>query len=142
MNTFGERLRELRNEIGKSQKEIGKIFNLSESTIGMYERNERKPDYETLQKFAEFFSKSTDYLLYGKEQTKSHLDRIDKDEIDVAKRMEQIKRDLASEDGLLFNGEPMSEEARESFLEAMEYAVRQTQRINKKYIPKKYRENE
>lgn len=36
----------------------------------------------------------------------------------------------------------MSEEAIESFLEAMEYAVRQTQRINKKYIPKKYRKDE
>jgi hypothetical protein len=36
----------------------------------------------------------------------------------------------------------MSEEAVESFLEAMEVAVRQTQRINKKYIPKKYRKEE
>ncbi|MCP3764641.1 helix-turn-helix transcriptional regulator [Domibacillus sp. A3M-37] len=32
----------------------------------MYERNERKPDYETLQKFAEHFSVSIDYLITGK----------------------------------------------------------------------------
>ncbi len=35
----------------------------------------------------------------------------------------------------------MSEEAIESLLEAIEYAERQTKRINKKYIPKKYRED-
>ncbi|MBU8908552.1 helix-turn-helix transcriptional regulator [Desertibacillus haloalkaliphilus] len=65
----------------------------------------------------------------------------DKDEKDVAKRMDKLRNDLTSEDGLMFNGEPMSEEAKESFLEAMEYAFRQTQRINKKYIPKKYRKD-
>lgn len=68
MKTFGERLRVLRNSTGKSQKEFGKIFNLSESTIGMYERNERKPDYGTLEKLANHFSKTTDYLLYGKDK--------------------------------------------------------------------------
>lgn len=76
------------------------------------------------------------YLGFPKEKIK-----VSKDDKDIAKRMEQIKKDLTSEDGLMFNGEPMSEEAIESFLEAMEYAVRQTQRINKKYIPKKYRDN-
>ncbi|QKY69441.1 DNA-binding protein [Lentibacillus sp. CBA3610] len=64
-----------------------------------------------------------------------------KEEKDIAKRMKQIREDLTHDDGLNFDGEPMSEEAIESLLDAMEYAVRQTQRINKKYIPKKYRNN-
>ena len=147
MSTLGERLRELRKvRVKKSQKEFGNIFGLSESAIGMYERNERKPDYETLEKFAAYLDTSVNYLITGKEvETAKSTDggnRIsDKDEKDIAKRMEQIKKDLTTEDGLLFNGEPMSEEAVESFLEAMEYAIRQTQRMNKKYIPKKYRED-
>lgn len=66
----------------------------------------------------------------------------EKDEKDIAKRMEEIKKDLSSDGGLSFLGEPMSEEAIESLIEAMEYAVRQTQRINKKYIPKKYRKDD
>ena len=147
MSTLGERLRELRKvRVKKSQKEFGSIFGLSESAIGMYERNERKPDYETLEKFAAYLDTSVNYLITGKEvETAKSTDRgnriSDKDEKDIAKRMEQIKKDLTTEDGLLFNGEPMSEEAVESFLEAMEYAIRQTQRMNKKYIPKKYRED-
>lgn len=68
-----------------------------------------------------------------------------KDEKDIAKRLEQIKKDLESGsegDGLAFHGEPMSEEAIDSLMDAMELIVRQTQRINKKYIPKKYRDKE
>lgn len=50
--------------------------------------------------------------------------------------MEEIKRDLKDSQGLMFSGEPMSEEAVDSLLDAMEYIVRQTKVINKKYIPK------
>ncbi|MED1711761.1 helix-turn-helix domain-containing protein [Bacillus thuringiensis] len=67
MSTFGERLRELRKyKVKKSQKEFGEIFGLSESAIGMYERNERKPDYETLEKMATYLDTSVNYLITGK----------------------------------------------------------------------------
>ncbi|WP_447579965.1 hypothetical protein, partial [Acinetobacter baumannii] len=61
---------------------------------------------------------------------------------DIAKRMGEIREDLTKADGLSFQAEPLSEEAVESLMEAMEHIVRQTQRINKKYIPKKYRKDE
>ena len=69
MNTFGDRLKKLRTSIKPkmSQKDFGKLFGLSESAVGMYERNERKPDYEVLQKISEYFSVSTDYLITGKD---------------------------------------------------------------------------
>lgn len=68
MNTFGERLRALRKkDAGKSQKEYGKLFGLSESAIGMYERNERNPDYDTLNKIAEYHKVSINFLLTGKD---------------------------------------------------------------------------
>lgn len=35
-----------------------------------------------------------------------------KDERDVAKRMDELREDLSSASGLLFNGEPMSDEAK------------------------------
>ncbi|TQE88657.1 helix-turn-helix domain-containing protein [Ureibacillus terrenus] len=60
---LGKRIRALRKAKKLSQKEFGKLFGLAESTIGMYERDERKPDYELLNKFADFFGVSTDYLL-------------------------------------------------------------------------------
>ncbi|MDO6851072.1 hypothetical protein Q4S57_24490 [Priestia megaterium] len=66
----------------------------------------------------------------------------EKDEKDIAKRIEAIKKDLSKDDGYMLMGEPMSEEAKESILDVMEYAIRQATRINKKYIPKKYRDNQ
>ncbi|MEK4712293.1 helix-turn-helix domain-containing protein [Sporosarcina sp. FSL K6-5500] len=62
-STLGARIKELRNQKKLSQKEFGKLFALAESTIGMYERDERKPDYETLESFAEYFGVTTGYLL-------------------------------------------------------------------------------
>lgn len=60
---FGKRLKALRTAKKISQKEFGKLFGLAESTIGMYERDERRPDFELLNKFADYFEVSTDYLL-------------------------------------------------------------------------------
>lgn len=60
---FGKKLKALRTSRKISQKEFGKIFGLAESTIGMYERDERRPDFELLNKFADYFEVSTDYLL-------------------------------------------------------------------------------
>lgn len=102
-----------------------------------------RPSADTLKQLAEAYNYPVSELL----KKAGYLDDIhetisDKDERDIVKRMDEIKKDLTKEDGLTFNGEPLSEEAKESFLEAMEYAIRQTQRINKKYIPKKYREKE
>lgn len=61
--TLGKKIKKLRNEKNLSQREFGKVFSLAESTIGMYERDERKPDYDTLKRFADYFGVSTDYLL-------------------------------------------------------------------------------
>jgi transcriptional regulator with XRE-family HTH domain len=138
---LGERLRELRKSKKLTAKQLGEKFNLAESTISGYETGARKPDIELVRSFAKFFGVTTDYLL-GVSNTP---DLTEKDEKDIAKRMDKIKEDLKKAkdtDGLNFYGEPMSEEAIESLLEAIEYAERQTIRINKKYTPKKYRKNE
>lgn len=63
MVQFGDRLRELRNARHLTQKELGKLFRLSESAIGMYERNQREPSLELLRQFADYFQVSTGYML-------------------------------------------------------------------------------
>ena len=63
MSTFGERLRMLREEKKLTQAELGKIFNLCQSTFGYYETNKKAPSQKTLQKLANYFNVSTDYLL-------------------------------------------------------------------------------
>lgn len=60
--TFGSVLRVLRTRNNLTQKELGIAVGLSESTIGMYERGHREPDFETLEAFADYFNVDMDYL--------------------------------------------------------------------------------
>jgi len=62
--TFGERLRYLHEEKGLKQTELAKMLNLeSSSTISQYETINRIPDAYILQRLAEIFDCSIDYLL-------------------------------------------------------------------------------
>lgn len=59
---------------------------------------------------------------------------------DIAKTMEDLRERLMNEDGLMFDGEPLSPEALESILNAMQLGLQAAKQQNKeKYTPKKYR---
>ncbi len=60
---FGDRLKLLREEKDIKQSDLAKKFNISASTIGMYEQNRRNPDFTLLSYLADFFNVSVDYLL-------------------------------------------------------------------------------
>ena len=60
---FPKRLKELRTEKDISQEELGSMLNLSKSTISLYESGKRESDFNTLNKIAQYFNVSTDYLL-------------------------------------------------------------------------------
>jgi transcriptional regulator with XRE-family HTH domain len=64
LEMLANRLRELREEKGLTQKDLAQALGLSsKSTITNYEQNDRDPDYETLIKIAKYFEVSIDYLL-------------------------------------------------------------------------------
>lgn len=71
MGTFGQRLRELRNQRGISQNELSKYIGVSKSSVNMYERGEREPGFETLEAIADFFNVNMDYLLGRKNSSPS-----------------------------------------------------------------------
>ncbi|WP_440896275.1 helix-turn-helix domain-containing protein [Amphibacillus sp. Q70] len=112
------------------------------SRNSLYSWKKNKPSSDKLEKVADFFNVSTDYLL-GRTDKKQYDDSLtEKDERDIAKRMAKMRQDLMEGndgDGLAFSGEPMSEEAVESLLEALEFVEKQTTKINKKYTPKRKR---
>lgn len=66
MTTFGGRLSQLRNQRGLSQSELAKRFNISKSTLAMYEIDQREPNFEMLILIAEYFDVTMDYLILGK----------------------------------------------------------------------------
>ena len=57
------RYKELRTEFSLTQKQLAEILDLTPAAIGLYEQGRREPDLETLEKMAEYFSVSIDYLL-------------------------------------------------------------------------------
>lgn len=63
MATFGELLRELREDKKMSQKDLAKVLCVTIGTISNYENDQHLPDIEKLVMLADFFGVSTDYLL-------------------------------------------------------------------------------
>lgn len=60
---FKDKLKELRARNNLTQRELAQKLNLSYGTIAMYETGKRSPDYDTLNKIADLFNVSTDFLL-------------------------------------------------------------------------------
>lgn len=57
------KIRELRNQMGISQKDLAKQLGIPANTFNQYETGKREPDYETLIKIASFFGIPVDVLL-------------------------------------------------------------------------------
>lgn len=63
-----QKLSELRKQKGDSQQEIADLLGVSRVAYARYEAGNRKPDYETLTKLADYFGTSVDYLLGRSDQ--------------------------------------------------------------------------
>ncbi|MBC6312026.1 helix-turn-helix domain-containing protein [Listeria immobilis] len=139
---FAERLRELRKVDSKTQQQMADLLGVSRPAYTAYELGRREPDFETLNKLALIFGVTVDYLLGRSDLKDISADGFTaKEEMDMKKRMDALRKDLKNGDGLLYDGEPISEEAMESILEAMEFAEKQATRINRKYAPKNKKNN-
>lgn len=131
--TVTERIKELCDEKATTFAAVERACDLSNGSIRRWEEN--TPSADKLEKVADHFNVSVDYLL-GKTERRTILS--EKDEKDIAKEIEKLEEKLKLSEGLMFDGEPASEEAIQSVLDAMSFGVRQAKIINKKYTPKKY----
>lgn len=60
---FKERIRKARNDTGLTQREVAEETKIPVSTIAKYETGKLEPDLEKLGKLAEFYQKSTDWMI-------------------------------------------------------------------------------
>ncbi len=60
---LGQRLKELREEKGLTQKQVAAALNLNTMTYLHYEKAQREPPLSVLADMAKFFDVSVDYLL-------------------------------------------------------------------------------
>lgn len=142
---IGARIKEQRQKIRYTQKMLADKVSASPQVISNWERGYTEPSADDISRLSEVLDCSSDYLL-GKSNNPTQLSvsKIsEKDERDIAKRMAKIKKDLIegnADGGLNFMGEPMSEEAVASLLEALEHAERIATLTNKKFTPNKFRD--
>jgi transcriptional regulator with XRE-family HTH domain len=64
---LGDRMRSLRESKELTQKQLADKLGIPNQNVSNYERGFRQPDYDTLQKIANFFEVSIDYLITGNE---------------------------------------------------------------------------
>lgn len=144
MFTFGERLKELRNFKKLTQQQLADIFYLNKSSISRYENNGQMPENELLQKLADFFQVSVDYLLGRtneknppKKEFKPEL--TTKDKVVIEKEAQQMIDNLEKASIVEFCGTPADEEDKEFLKMAYERFLTDVRIYNKtKYTPKKY----
>lgn len=61
--TFGKRLKDLRNERGLTQEGLAKELNVDKSTIAKYETDKIEPSISMLKVIVKYFDVSADYML-------------------------------------------------------------------------------
>lgn len=143
--SLGLRIRSLRDSQNLTQKMLAEKLKISNQNLSNYERGFRQPDYETLEKIADFFEVSTDYLLgrtEKKEKTPDALPNLSsKEERDIARDLEKTLEDLDnSEEALMFDGEPIDEHTKEMIRISLENSMRLAKQLAKqKFTPNKYK---
>lgn len=62
---FSNTLKDLRELHDVTQEQLADFLQVSRSTVAGYETKNRQPDFERLEKIAEFFNVTIDYLITG-----------------------------------------------------------------------------
>lgn len=138
--TLFERIKSLALSKDKNVKEVALELGFSENLF--YRWKTTDPKAVDLQKVADYFDVSVDYLL-GRTEKKRYYDLTEKDERSIQKVLQSLIDDLSNADGMAFSKEDgeMSDATKEALILSLENALRISKiEAKKKYTPKKYRD--
>ena len=129
--TVFERIENLRKSTGISQGKLEKELGFSNGSISKWKHS--TPKYDRLQKIADYFGVTIDYLMTGTEDKKEPPVLTARDERDIAKDLNRIMEKLsAGEEGpASYDGEELDPEAAELFRDELDLALRRLKIINK-----------
>lgn len=133
----------LLEKYGVTAYKVSKATGIAGSTFSDWKSGRSTPKQEKLQKIADYFGVTVEYLMTGKEEPKEKAPELTaKDERDIAKDLDRIMEKLtAGESGpACYNGEDLDPEAATLFKDELEIALRRLKMINKdKYTNKRYK---
>lgn len=126
---------------GISAYRVAKEAGVTQTALSNWKNGRNTPSAPTLQKIADYFGVSIDYLMTGKETEEKESKLKPKDERDIKNILANTEQ-LLKQDGLMFDGQPASQEAIDSILSAMQIGMEMAKKKNKeKYTPKKYKKD-
>lgn len=134
---------QLLQKYGVTPYKVAKEAGVTQTALSNWKSGRSTPTTKTLQKIADYFGVTLDFLLTGNsEPQKKESSLTSKDERDITKDLSNIMKKLSSgEDGpASYDGEELDPEAAALFRDELEIALRRLKMINKeKYTPKKYK---
>lgn len=132
---------QLLQKYGVTPYKVSKATGVSQSSLSDWKRGRITPKTSTLQKIADYFGVTLDYLTTGKDESKKkEITLTPKDERDIAKDLNSIMEKLRSgEHGpASFDGADIPEETQELFAQQLDIMLHHLKKINKeKYNPYK-----
>lgn len=129
----------LRDNRHLKDSDVSKATGITKSTFSDWKNGRSNPKQDKLQKIADFFDVTLDYLMTGKEKEWQPV-LSDKEEKDLDKKVEDLLSAVDSDTGLMLDGQIMDDETREIFTMNLKNALRTTKLAAKaKYTPNKYR---
>lgn len=131
------RLKELRKQNRLTQQQLAEMLGVTQAALSGWENEKFGIDNASLLKCAKIFDVSIDYLL-GRQEQLPELNNKDKREIQEI--LDDTEQQLLSQDGLMFDGSPATDEDVQKIIMAMKMGMEMIKKENKaKFTPKKYR---
>lgn len=131
----------LLEKYGVTAYKVSKATGIGGSTFTDWKNGRSIPKQDKLQKIADYFGVTIDYLMTGKEEPeKKETTLTPKDERDIKKDLDSIMGKLTNQESgpAAYDGEALDPEAAELFREELEIALKRLKIINKeKYNPYK-----
>ena len=135
---------ELCKKNGVTPYRVCKETGLTTATISNWKAGRYIPKADKMQKIADYFGVSIEFLRTGKdvfEQPAENNQLNAKDQRDIRTILSETEQ-LLKQEGLMFDGDPATPEAIESILSAMQIGIEMAKKRNKeKYTPKKYKKD-
>lgn len=137
-----ERYLELLNKHQTTAYQVAKATGISQNTFSDWKKGRSTPKIDKMQKIADYFGVSVDYLLGKPVQKETPPALTKKDERDIERKLAETLNALDSADGLMFDGEPLDDITRELLETSLRNSLEMAKKIAKqKYTPKKYRKD-
>ena len=97
MGDFKNVFKNLRIKAGYTQDGLAEALGLSRSAVSMYENGNREPDFETLEKIADFFNVDMNYLLGSSTKTTVIQSNFEPSYEDVEQLIARNGKDFSTE---------------------------------------------